>query len=825
MRKLSQQRHSRRSSKQKSKKRSSKGLSTWQKVLLAIGGMILLVGLVLGGIGAYWISTAPELTDKDLTGTIASTIYDKDGNKVYETSANERIIVDKDSISEETFDAVTSIEDRRFLSHGGFDLKRIISSAIANFKAGGISQGGSTLTQQLVKLSVFSTKESDQTYKRKVQEIWLATQLEDRLDKQEIFEYYINKVYMANGIYGMGTAAEIYYGKPLNELALNEIATLAGMPQAPISYDPYHNPEQAEKRRNDVLHAMLTNDKISQDEYDGAVEKPIDEGLESLEDFQQTEDENNLMLDSYIQQVADDVEAEGYDLYTDGLEVYTHLDTDAQKNVYETINDNDGLLFPDDKLQAAASVLDTDTGHIVALVGGRQYNDMLSLNRASNLERSIGSSIKPFSVYGPAIEFLNYSTDSSVVDEKHKYSSGMEIYNWDRQYKGMMTLRQALVASRNIPALKIIQQIDDEVGMEKVDEFLKNVGINLNNGDGIYESNALGGEATPLVLSAAYATLGNYGQYNEPKAVDHFVTTEGEEISVKGKSEQAMTDSTAYMVTDMLKGSFTDGTHGLLGPYHTSGLNEAGKSGTTNFDDDQLAEMGLPEDAVPDSWMSGYSTDYALSIWTGYDNPTDTSEKNYLIGSDRQIAGQLYQSIMGYLANNSSNEDWQRPDSVHEVPLEFGAVPTKFATSSTPSSRRITGLANAKLYDDYVNNRQQTVETTSSVPAESTSESSDNEMSHSSQSSQQQTSSSQSESMTESDSQSDASSEVEESSEPATEPEQPEAPQSETPERPEAPQSETPEQPETPTPSPEVPATEQPQPNRRSNANTNQPVN
>ncbi|MCZ0716731.1 transglycosylase domain-containing protein [Aerococcus kribbianus] len=719
----------RRSNQRNDKKNKFDGMPLWQKIVLAIGGIILMLGLIVGGVGIYWISTAPDLGEKDLTGSIASTIYDANGNSVYETSANERIIVDESDISQQTFDAVTSIEDRRFLKHNGFDLRRIIGSALANLRAGGISQGGSTLTQQLVKLSVFSTNEEDQTYKRKVQEIWLAYQLENKINKQEIFEYYINKVYMSNGVYGMGTAAEIYYGRPLNELNLAETALLAGMPQAPNTYDPYQNPEQAKERRDDVLYAMLENDKISQEEYDQAVNTPVDEGLLSLEEHQQTENANDLMLDAYVQQVADEVKAEGYDIFTDGLSIYTHLDTQAQSHIFNTIQDNEGAYFPDERMQAAASVLDTETGHIVALVGGRQYEDRLSLNRASNLERSVGSSIKPFSSYGPAIEYLNYSTDSSIVDEKHEYSSGMEIYNWDRRYQGMLTLRQALAGSRNVPALKLIQNLEKEVGIEKVDEFLKNVGIQVNNGEGVYESNALGGEATPLALSAAYATLGNYGQYNEPKAVDYFVNPDGQEISVSGESRQAMADSTAYMLTDMLKDSFTDREKGLLTAYHTSGLNEAGKSGTTNYSEEQMAQLGLPDEAVPDTWMSGYTTDYSVSIWTGYDNPTSTDEKGYLIGNDRNVANQLYQNFMSYFAGQSENADWQQPESVHEIALEFGAVPTKFATSSTPSSRRINGLANDALYDDYVNNRQQKV--TQEAPPVSSFRSSSSEVSSS----------------------------------------------------------------------------------------------
>ena len=675
------------------------GMALWKKILLGIVGVGVVVGIALSIVAYSWISDSPTLTEEDLYGTIASSIYDNEGNIVYETSQNDRIIVDESDISQTTFDAVTSIEDRRFMTHNGFDPIRIAGSFLANLKAGGITQGGSTLTQQLVKLTSFSTNEEDQTYKRKVQEIWLAIQLEQDYTKQEIFEFYINKVYMANGVYGMGTAAEVYYGKSLSELSIAQTALLAGMPQAPNAYDPYSDPDAAEERRNLVLAEMLENEKITQEEYDEAVATPIEDGLQDIDTESTEQSETAIMLDSYIQVVADEVEEAGYDMYSDGLQIYTHLDMDAMTEIYNIIEDEDGYYFTNDNMQAAASLVDTKTGNILALYGGRNQEGQLSYNRATQLERSVGSSIKPFADYATAIEYLNYSTESSIKDEEYTYSDGSEINNYDNLYQGTITLRQALIGSRNIPALKLLQ----EVGTEQVDEFLQGMGIVLNNGNGIRESNAIGGEITPLQLSAAFATLGNYGEYNQPRAVDYFTTFDGEEVTIDSTSTQAMEDSTAYMVTDMLKDNFTDTSYGLSTNYHTPGLAEAGKSGTTNYTEEQAAKLGVDSSAVPDTWMSGYTTDYALSIWTGYDNPFSTDEVGYIDGSDRYIVSYLYQAIMGYLSTTSENADWVQPDSVHEVKLVKDAIPDEFPTNATPSSQVLTGLANDNLYKDYQN--------------------------------------------------------------------------------------------------------------------------
>ncbi|MCI6735336.1 MAG: penicillin-binding protein, partial [Aerococcus urinaeequi] len=579
---MSQDQNSRRRSQNKRKsskkiqgkrgKSNRSGMALWKKILLGIVGAGVVVGVALSIIAFVWISDSPTISEEDLFGTIASSVYDNEGNVVYETSQNDRIIVDESDISQQTFDAVTSIEDRRFMEHNGFDPIRIAGSFLANLKAGGITQGGSTLTQQLVKLTSFSTNEEDQTYKRKVQEIWLAMQLEQDYSKQEIFEFYINKVYMANGVYGMGTAAEVYYGKSLSELSIAQTALLAGMPQAPNAYDPYSDPEAAEERRNLVLAEMLDNEKITQEEYDEAVATPIEDGLQDIDTESTEQSETAIMLDSYIQEVAAEVEEAGYDMYSEGLQIYTHLDMDAMTEIYNTIEDEDGYYFTNDNMQAAASLVDTETGNILALYGGRNQEGQLSYNRATQLERSVGSSIKPFADYATAIEYLNYSTESSIEDEEHTYSDGTEINNWDNLYQGTITLRQALIGSRNIPALKLLQ----EIGTEQVDEFLQGMGIVLNGGDGILESNAIGGEITPLQLSAAFATLGNYGEYNQARAVDYFTTFDGEEVTIDSTSTQAMDESTAYMVTDMLKDNFTDTSYGLSTNYHTSGLAEAG---------------------------------------------------------------------------------------------------------------------------------------------------------------------------------------------------------------------------------------------------------
>ena len=284
-----QTRTSRRSSTPSSKKGPKKSGKKPRKNTKSLIARIFLIVLslacvaFLAGVGLFWFyaKDAPALTDKALDATVSSKLYTQDGELFEDLGAEKREKISANELPKTLENAIVSVEDRRFYKHIGIDPVRIIGSAVSNFTSGGL-QGGSTLTQQLIKLSYFSTNASDQTLKRKAQEAWMAVRLEQKKSKQEILTYYVNKVYMSNGLYGMETASEMYFGKKLGDLSLPQTALLAGMPQAPSAYDPYQYPEQAKKRRDTVLYTMLQNDKISQTDYDNAVNTPINEGLQVL---------------------------------------------------------------------------------------------------------------------------------------------------------------------------------------------------------------------------------------------------------------------------------------------------------------------------------------------------------------------------------------------------------------------------------------------------------------------------------------------------------------------------------------------------------------
>ena len=281
---------------QTKKTKSNKKGRIWKKIGLTLFFIIVLISITLSGLFFYYASTTPKISAADLQGATETQIFDMNQELITKLGGENRDLIEPEEVPQGLKDAITSIEDKRYYSHMGIDPIRIVGSFIRNLRAGHITQGGSTITQQLIKLSVFSTKKEDQTYKRKIQEILLALQIEREFSKEQILTYYLNKVYMANNTYGFGTAANYYFGKDLKELSIPQLALLAGMPQAPSSYDPYAHPEAAKERRDLVLQSMKDNGKLTDAQLQEAKATPIAEGL--VEEHEQVStDDNRLIFD------------------------------------------------------------------------------------------------------------------------------------------------------------------------------------------------------------------------------------------------------------------------------------------------------------------------------------------------------------------------------------------------------------------------------------------------------------------------------------------------------------------------------------------------
>lgn len=674
---------------QQKKKKNNKGKkkkSWFKRIFLTLIGLFLLALVAGGSLFAYYASSAPELTEEDLLGSFSSDLLDSNGDVFYTLGAETRDFAEADEYPEVMKEAMTAIEDQNFYNHFGIDpigIGRAAFGYVTNL--GEISGGGSTITQQLVKLAVFSTARSDQTLKRKAQEAWLAIKLERQLSKEQILTLYMNKIPMAGNVYGISTASEEYYGKPVEELELHEAALFAGMAQAPNRYNPYVNPEEALNRRNVVLNVMRDNGDITAEEAETAKAIPIEEGLVERSDSSL----NSQMFDSYLVEVLEEVEEKtGLNPATAGLTIQTNIDMDAQQAAFDIANSEEYVNFPDDELQTAISLVDVNTGQVKALVGGRKQEGQLLTNRTTNTDRQTGSTIKPLTTYGPAIEYNKFSTYHQLVDEEWSYPDGTSLRNYDGNYVGQLSMREALVDSRNVPTARLFAE---EVDRADATEFVENLGLDtslMSKEGGLVDSNAISGTASPLQMASAYSAFANGGNYTEPYTVSKVTTQDGQEIDLTPETNQAMSDYTAYMITDMLKDVATNYNSSVGIP----GVPQAGKTGTTNYTSVEIEEHNLPSDAVPDSWYIGYTSNYSLSVWTGYDKKYE--EGHWLSNNDgtRQLPRDIYQALMSQVSEGLDNSDWTKPSSVSEVSVEDGSDPAQLPGPNTPESEIVTEL-------------------------------------------------------------------------------------------------------------------------------------
>lgn len=657
----SQSRAARRKQKKKTKKKP-----IWKKVLFSFLLIFLLLGVGGAALGAYWIATAPELDPTKLEDTFSSTVYDKYGEEFASLSGDEkRTKVSYEDLPQELIDAVTATEDARFFEHSGIDLRRLGGAILANISDGFGSQGASTITHQVVEKSFLPP---DKKISLKVQEQWLALQLERQYSKEEILEFYLNKVFYGNRAYGVAEAAKNYFGKTdLHELTLPEVAILAGLPQRPTAYNPFENPDLTEKRMNTVLTLMVRHGKITEEEADEAREVDIPSLLvESRPD--------PTPYEAFLQQVDKEVREKvgDADIYSDGLKVYTTIDPKAQEYVEFLLTDSEEnpINYPDDNMQAAMTVLDTKSGAIQAIGGSRNNEGVQGFNYAIRDGSQIGSTAKPIMSFGPAIEYNKLSTYHQLNDDApYEIAGSSPVRNWNRSHAGWITMRHAMSQSLNVPTLKLL----DEVGIDKAQEFAEGLGIKFPN-DQMNIRDAIGGtetNVTPLQLAGAFHAFGNQGIYTEPYAVTSVEFPDGRVVDLTPDSTAAMSDYTAYMVTDMLKSVVTSGTATAA---NVPGVPVAGKTGTTNEN--------------RDSWFAGYSTNYTITAWTG--GYTEDGKRAPL--NDTSIAQALFKNTMQKISEGIETPDFAKPDSVVEVTVEKGSNPPALPSEYTPDSDKITEL-------------------------------------------------------------------------------------------------------------------------------------
>lgn len=669
--------------KQKKKKKIKKIL----KLLLNIFLLLLLIGLI-GGIvfAVYIVVKAPNFDPKNLYSTEASIVYDKNGKQITKLGVEKRKNVNYDDLPQVLVDAIIATEDSRFMQHNGFDLPRFLKASagqVVNKITGhGNAGGGSTLTMQVSKNNYTSVESSGfEGIVRKFTDIYISIfKLEKNYSKEEIIEFYVNIPYLGNNSYGVEQACQSYFGKSVSDINLSEASLIAGLFQAPASYDPYRHPDYAEERRNTVLYLMQRHGYITKEEAEDAKKISVTSLLRSSN----PESESNE-YQSYIDVVIDEVEEKtGNNPYTTGMKIYTNLDTDKQTVLNDLMNGKTWT-WKDDKVQAGVAIVDVNTGALVAVGGGRNRTGARQLNYATDITRQIGSCAKPLFDYGPAFEYNNAGLASQVYDGPHSYSSSVAIRNVDGSYGGTMTYKYALAASRNIPALKVFQSVDNS----KIKEFVTKLGITpeIDSNGGLHEAHALGAftGSNPKSMAAAYAAFANGGYYAEPYTINKVEYIDSDKtVSLKSKRTRVMSDSTAYMITDAL--TYAVSSYGNIGG-SVSGVQLAAKTGTTMFDETARKKYGYPSSANMDMWVTGYTPEYAVSLWYGYTE----AEKGYYLGSEGySVRGKIFRQIISGISDKSGSKKFTVPSSVVKVTVEKETSPLMLPSANTPDNMKVT---------------------------------------------------------------------------------------------------------------------------------------
>ena len=617
------------------------------KIIIAL----LLAIVVIGGVLIYMKygkkliameSDAKKIVSKSTMETFrqneTSIIYDANGNIMSKLKGEKDVYYIKYSdIPQVAVDAITSIEDKNFFKHKGYDLKAIIRAGLAYIKNKGvITQGGSTITQQLARNIFLSFEES---WQRKAREVFIAIELEKKYTKKEIMEFYLNNIYFANGYYGIQSAALGYFGKGVNSLSLSQITFLLSIPNSPTRYNPYENIEGTLARRDRILDQMVLDGKISEAEASKAkseeiklkapkVEKSsyaltfaLDRAVKALMKsegfnfrYSFNSDEDRKAYNENYSEVYSSCQTR---LYSGGYRIYTSIDPEKQKLLQDTVDN--GLSVSSEKsksgiysLQGAAVTIDNSSGRVVAIVGGRsQKLKGSTLNRAYQSFRQPGSTIKPLIVYTPAFE-QGYTPESMVKDEKIEGGP----VNADGVFSGNMTILDALAKSKNTVAWKLFTEISPAIGIGK----LLDMGFSAISDTDYYPSAALGGftkGVNAVEMASAYATIENGGEFREPTCIMKMTDSSGNDIVAdgfyqKGTSKYIYDENACKMMITCMEAVMTKGT-GVGGKLATMPC--AGKTGTTNDS--------------KDLWFVGFTKYYTTSVWVGYDIPRSLAGLSY----------------------------------------------------------------------------------------------------------------------------------------------------------------------------------------------------
>ena len=670
-------------------KKNKKKRGVFASILMVIGIIILVCCLAVVGYVVAISIELPDITADDLVQAQTSFVYDDMGRQIAALHGSEnRITVDLDQMPDYLLDMVIASEDVRFYQHHGVDFRGVIRAVFIDLidsirnREVTFTQGASTITMQLVRNVV---DDREMALKRKVKEALLARDFEKHYDKDEILYYYVNEIYLGPEIYGMQAASEYYFNKNVSDITMSEAALLVGVIRNPGWYSPYSNPDRALNIRNTVLDLLVDYDPAKYGT--SAVAAKADDLIVYEGSDEDADYEHPWFVDYVISEASDileDMGIDSYAVYTGGLHIYTTMDVNVQNTMEEAYADAGN--FPSsstgDIVESAMVIVQPTTGQIKGLIGGREYTTRRGFNRAVDMQRSPGSTIKPVVAYGPAVD-LGYGSGTVIDDSPAGFTSSYSPHNDDGSYMGRITMRQAIARSRNVCAVKMLQTIGESVGWE----YGVKMGLPLVEAD-VSSALALGGltyGVAPIHMAGAFATFANGGIFTKPYAISKITDAKGNVMySAEPEMTEVMSEGAAYIVTDMLTSAVSYGTGTSA---KVSGWQTAGKTGTNGLPSEDPDYRG--RSGNKDAWFVGYTTALTGAVWMGYDDKKDENGNlQYLSFYGGGYPARLFRTIMTRALENYENKDFVRPDDVMSVSVDtkVGGSPTSLTPKEYISS-------------------------------------------------------------------------------------------------------------------------------------------
>lgn len=620
-----------------------------------------------------------------------STIYDKDNNFVTNLETIEIEEIKYEDLPDCFISALLSTEDVRFFLHNGIDIPRILSALKNNIIEGRYAEGGSTLTQQLIKNTLLT---ADKNLQRKIEEAILALELENNYSKKEIIEFYANYVCFDGVNPGVNKASYKFFNKSVKYVTLPEAALLVGILNMPTYYNPFKHPDHANNRKNEVLNLMCENGYISNYECEAAKSIHVNELVVKTSNSQQETYPYQAFLDIVYQQIE---EYTSLNPYTTPMKIYTSLDTSLQAEIdLMQENKSNYLQFDNDLQQFAAAIIDNNTGYLISAFGGRNYQGRRIFNRAYDMLKQPASTIKIVLSYALAFQHLNWSTMHRLDDLPTNYpNSNTQIYNVDYKYLGQILIDEAIGYSRNTTAVKTLEEVANKIGIENIIKYLKDINLfDLENNEFNY-AYALGGYkygVSPVNLAAAYSMIASKGIYRNPLAVQkiELLDGSGQTFTFSSNAKQILDEDSCYLLINVLE-KVMKTNYWNIQMIKPNNVNVVAKTGTSSFDDSIIKKYNYPENVYKDRWLAGFSSNLSIAVWTGFDN-TLADQKTYFTpnSNDANVTKNFFHRIMDVAG--IKNQYFEKPENIVEKQIVKGSNPYLLPTTNINNSYIVTAL-------------------------------------------------------------------------------------------------------------------------------------